>query len=94
LRPTFNENQLPPTSDQQPPAKDAPLPAPPRKVFAGLPSNPRSKGSGTPTSAKHMRGKSSTGFDIIKVNIPFPQTAHIKHSRKREWRISVPLLLL
>ncbi|KAF2659223.1 hypothetical protein K491DRAFT_203098 [Lophiostoma macrostomum CBS 122681] len=70
LRPTFNENQLPPTPDPQPPVKDTPLPVPPRKVFAGLPSNPRSKGSATPTSAQPLQSKSSTGFDIIKTSKP------------------------
>ncbi|KAF2709467.1 hypothetical protein K504DRAFT_455181 [Pleomassaria siparia CBS 279.74] len=41
-------------------------PAPPKKTFTlGLPPNPRARGQETPTSAKHVRGKSSTGFDLI-----------------------------
>ena len=92
IRPTFSaESQLPPTPDEQPaaPPKDSSLPLPPRKVFAGLPSNPSPRMKGpdppTPTSVKHTRGKSSTGFDLMKVNIPFPSKAYLKHSPQREW---------
>lgn len=69
-------NQLPPTPDED---DLAPAPAPPRKVFTavGLPSNPRAKG---PASPLHMRGKSSTGFNILKVHIhiPFPAPALVR----------------
>jgi hypothetical protein len=94
-RPTFSKSStsspLPPTPVEKPtpveqpsePKVEAPLPPPPRKVFAGLPSNPRSK---APEPTKHSRGKSSTGFDIMKVYLPFPKPAHLKHSRQREWR--------
>lgn len=61
-----------------PPAKEnekeaLPL-APPRKVFTGLPSNPRTKTPASPRSPLHLRGKSSTGFNILKVytHISFP----------------------
>lgn len=61
-------NQLPPTPEDDKTA----IPAPPRKVALGLPSNPRTKGG--PVSPKHVRGKSSTGFNLLKVRIqiPFP----------------------
>jgi hypothetical protein len=63
-----SSNQLPPT-----PPEDKSVPSPPRKalVGAGLPSNPRTK---TPMSPLHTRGKSSTGFNILKVliELPFP----------------------
>lgn len=106
-RPTFSKSslpsELPPTPDEQPPEPQAPArapapaPPPPRKVFAGLPSNPRAKSAETPTNVKHVRGKSSTGFDMMKVSITFPPPAHIRHSRKREWRcfhspVSIPIL--
>jgi hypothetical protein len=61
-------NQMPPT-----PEDDKSAPAPPRKVAAlGLPSNPRARGG--PISPMHVRGKSSTGFGLLKVRIhlPFP----------------------
>jgi hypothetical protein len=61
-------NQLPPT-----PEDDKSAPALPRKAAAlGLPSNPRARGG--PISPKHVRGKSSTGFGLLKVRIhlPFP----------------------
>ncbi|KAF1833814.1 hypothetical protein BDW02DRAFT_360939 [Decorospora gaudefroyi] len=60
------EAQLPPTPDED---IAAPVPAPPKKVFAGLPSNPRAKG---PSSPLHMRGKSSTGFHVLKAMRPAP----------------------
>jgi hypothetical protein len=70
-------NQLPPTPEED---KFAPAPAPPRKVFTGLglPSNPRAKGG--PISPKHVRGKSSTGFNLMKVRIhlPFPSPVLIR----------------
>jgi hypothetical protein len=60
--------QLPPTPDED---KDTIPLAPPRKVFTGLPSNPRAKG---PASPLYIRNKSSTGFNILKVytHISFP----------------------
>ncbi|CAO2657442.1 Nn.00g035680.m01.CDS01 [Neocucurbitaria sp. VM-36] len=63
-----NLNQLPPTPEEEKPALP---PAPPRKVFTGvgLPSNPRAKG---PASPLHVRGKSSTGFNILKAHRPAP----------------------
>ncbi|KAF2632559.1 hypothetical protein BU25DRAFT_417183 [Macroventuria anomochaeta] len=59
-------NQLPPT----PPEKKS-VPSPPRKalVGVGLPSNPRTK---QPMSPLHTRGKSSTGFNILKAQRPAP----------------------
>ncbi|KAF2741430.1 hypothetical protein EJ04DRAFT_3703 [Polyplosphaeria fusca] len=56
----------PPTSDKpSPPPVQAPVP--PRKMIPiGLPSNPRSRSPQAPPSAKHTRGKSSTGFNIMK----------------------------
>jgi len=61
--------ELPPTPDEE--KDEAKPPAPPKKVFTGLPSNPRGK---APASPLHMRGKSSTGFSVLKVYIrlPFP----------------------
>ncbi|KAH7402504.1 hypothetical protein BKA66DRAFT_564419 [Pyrenochaeta sp. MPI-SDFR-AT-0127] len=61
-------NQLPPTPDED---DVSAAPAPPRKAFTaiGLPSNPRAKG---PASPLHMRGKSSTGFNILKAHRPAP----------------------
>lgn len=92
-RPTFSKTSLPslppqPSSraEEQPSEAQRPPPPPPRKAFIGLPSNPRSKSTDA-RSPKHMRGKSSTGFDIMKVYIPFPQPAYIRHSRQREWRL-------
>lgn len=64
-------NHLPPTPEEDKFSTTAP--ALPRKTAAlGLPSNPRAKGG--PISPKHVRGKSSTGFDLLKVRIhlPFP----------------------
>lgn len=80
-------NQMPPT-----PQEESSLPTPPPKkagpfMGMGLPSNPRAKGQETP---KHVRGKSSTGFDMMKVCIaiaplrrsPFPSmSANIKVNR-------------
>ena len=45
--------------------------APPRKISTnpGLPSNPRPK---TPLSPLHVRGKSSTGFNLFKVCLRYP----------------------
>lgn len=69
-------NVLPPTPDQD---ENNAAPAPPRKVFAavGLPSNPRGR---SPPSPRHMRGKSSTGFNLLKVyiHIPFPAPVLIR----------------
>ncbi|KAL6703766.1 hypothetical protein ACN47E_009065 [Coniothyrium glycines] len=59
-------SQLPPTPDDE---KDSLPLAPPRKVFTGLPSNPRANG---PTSPLHLRGKSSTGLNILKAHRPAP----------------------
>jgi hypothetical protein len=71
-------NKLPPTPDEDKFTTAAP--APPRKVFTGLglPSNPRTKGG--PISPKHTRGKSSTGFNLLKVRIqlPFPSPVFIR----------------
>jgi hypothetical protein len=66
------QGQMPPTPEED---KSTTLaPAPPRKTFTplGLPSNPRAKGGSV--SPLHVRGKSSTGFDLLKVriSIPFP----------------------
>lgn len=61
-------NQLPLT-----PPEEKITPSPPSKALVGhgLPSNPRNK---QPMSPLHTRGKSSTGFNILKVliEIPFP----------------------
>lgn len=61
-----SSNQLPPT-----PPEEKTVPSPPRKalVGVGLPSNPRTK---QPMSPLHARGKSSTGFNILKVLIELP----------------------
>ncbi|KAF2030283.1 hypothetical protein EK21DRAFT_112004 [Setomelanomma holmii] len=66
--PTFN--QLPPTPDEDKVVNVAP--APPRKALTaiGLPSNPRARGG--PVSPKHVRGKSSTGFSLLKAQRPAP----------------------
>jgi hypothetical protein len=70
-RETSTQGELPPTPDEE--KNIAAAPAPPRKVFTalGLPSNPRARG---PPSPLHVRGKSSTGFNLMKVriSIPFP----------------------
>ncbi|KAF3040286.1 hypothetical protein E8E12_005816 [Didymella heteroderae] len=65
-------NQLPPT-----PPEEASAPSPPRKalVGAGLPSNPRTK---QPISPLHTRGKSSTGFNILKAQRPAPPVPTMK----------------
>ncbi|KAF2270874.1 hypothetical protein CC78DRAFT_538586 [Lojkania enalia] len=58
------ESRLPPTpeSDRSSPHP----PAPPKKTLPiGLPSNPRSRGQDA-SDVKHMRGKSSTGFNILQ----------------------------
>ncbi|KAF1939085.1 hypothetical protein EJ02DRAFT_265940 [Clathrospora elynae] len=60
------EAQLPPTPDEH--NDMAPL-APPKKVFTGLPSNPRLRALPSPL---HMRGKSSTGFNVLKAMRPAP----------------------
>ncbi|KAL1796824.1 hypothetical protein ACET3X_005364 [Alternaria dauci] len=59
--------QLPPTPDEE--QENAKVPAPPKKVFTGLPSNPRMK---APASPLHARGKSSTGFSVLKAMRPAP----------------------
>ncbi|KAH7406053.1 hypothetical protein DE146DRAFT_431961 [Phaeosphaeria sp. MPI-PUGE-AT-0046c] len=63
-------NHMPPTPEDD--KFSATAPAPPRKVFPalGLPSNPRAKGG--PISPKHVRGKSSTGFNLLKAQRPAP----------------------
>ena len=67
-------NQLPPT-----PPEEKSVPSPPRKalVGVGLPSNPRTK---QPLSPLHARGKSSTGFNILKVliELPFPSPVFLR----------------
>lgn len=67
-------NQLPPT-----PPEEKSTPSPPRKALigAGLPSNPRTK---QPLSPLHTRGKSSTGFNILKVlfELPFPSPVFLR----------------
>lgn len=69
-------NPLPPTPEEDKTA----APAPPKKVFTalGLPSNPRAKGG--PISPKHVRGKSSTGFNLltVRIQIPFPSPVLIR----------------
>ncbi|KAH7126754.1 hypothetical protein B0J11DRAFT_285406 [Dendryphion nanum] len=75
------EAPLPPP----PPEKEQlTLPPAPRKAL-GLPSNPRAKGQDTSMSSKHIRGKSSTGLDIMKVYtyLSPPKPAHLNHSRQR-----------
>jgi hypothetical protein len=52
----------PPTPDKEEPAA---VQNPPRKTL-GLPSNPR--GRSGPISPRHVRGKSSTGFNLLKVS--------------------------
>jgi hypothetical protein len=73
-QPRNMQAQLPPTPDED---KDATAPAPPQKAFTGLPSNPRAKG---PASPLHLRGKSSTGFNVLKVyiHIPFPSPVLVR----------------
>ncbi|KAG9187653.1 hypothetical protein G6011_05524 [Alternaria panax] len=61
------EAQLPPTPDEE--QEDVKVPAPPKRVFTGLPSNPRVK---APASPLHARGKSSTGFSVLKAMRPAP----------------------
>jgi hypothetical protein len=85
-RPDPSKSQL---SFELVPAPQEPLeetiaraPPPPRKAYVGLPSNPRAKAQ-EPT-VTHIRGKSSTGFDVIKVCLAFPAPAHIQHSRRGE----------
>jgi hypothetical protein len=72
-QPRNMQAQLPPTPDED---KDAAAPALPQKAF-GLPSNPRAKG---PASPLHLRGKSSTGFNVLKVyiHIPFPSPVLVR----------------
>ncbi|KAF2132292.1 hypothetical protein P153DRAFT_383181 [Dothidotthia symphoricarpi CBS 119687] len=59
--------QMPPT----PPEEDKVSPSPPRKALTntGSPSNPR---AGNLSSPLHQRGKSSTGFNILKAHRPAP----------------------
>jgi hypothetical protein len=57
-------NELPPTPEEDKFVAAAPVP--PRKAL-GLPSNPRARGG--PISPMHIRGKSSTGFGLLKVRI-------------------------
>lgn len=67
-------SQLPPT-----PPEENTVPSPPRKALVGLglPSNPRTK---QPASPLHARGKSSTGFNILKVliELPFPSPVFLR----------------
>lgn len=74
-QPRNMEAQLPPTPDEE--QEDDKVPAPPKKVFTGLPSNPRVK---APASPLHARGKSSTGFNVLKVYIrlPFPSPVLVR----------------
>jgi hypothetical protein len=58
--------RLPPTPDDE---KDTAGPTRPKQAFKGLPSNPRTN---PPASPLHMRGKSSTGFNVLKVYIHLP----------------------
>lgn len=80
---------LPPTPDDLPTEKIAPPPPVPRKVYVGLPSNPRARRQEPQPSVKHVRGKSSTSFDMVKVCLAFPAPAHIQNSRRGELRILV-----
>ncbi|KAH8707172.1 hypothetical protein GQ44DRAFT_491189 [Phaeosphaeriaceae sp. PMI808] len=68
-------NQLPPTPEED--KVNTAAPAPPRKAVAalGLPSNPR---RGGPISPKHVRGKSSTGFNLLKAQRPAPRPPMMK----------------
>lgn len=68
------EAELPPTPEEE---QDTRVPVPPKKVFTGLPSNPRIK---APASPLHFRGKSSTGFNVLKVYIclPFPSPVLVR----------------
>ncbi|PSN69971.1 hypothetical protein BS50DRAFT_585460 [Corynespora cassiicola Philippines] len=61
-RPAAMGSQMPPTPEENP------LPPPPKKALApvGLPSNPRGTKLQHEASIKHLRGKSSTGFDMMK----------------------------
>jgi hypothetical protein len=71
-------NKLPPTPAEEKFAATAP--APPRKAV-GLPSNPRARGGLVgPVSPMHIRGKSSTGFNLLKVriHISFPPPVHFR----------------
>ncbi|CAE7205866.1 PAT1 domain containing protein [Pyrenophora teres f. teres] len=68
--------ELPPTPDEE--KDEAKPPAPPKKVFTGLPSNPRGK---APASPLHMRGKSSTGFNVLKAMRPAPPPPNVPDMR-------------
>jgi hypothetical protein len=59
--------QLPPTPDEE----EDTVPTMPKQAYKGLPSNPRAN-TNAPASPMHMRGKSSTGFNVLKVYIHFP----------------------
>ncbi|KAF2823574.1 hypothetical protein CC86DRAFT_372506 [Ophiobolus disseminans] len=64
-------NQLPPTPEEDKTSTLAPAPPPKAFTALGLPSNPRAKGG--PISPKHVRGKSSTGFNLLmKAQRPAP----------------------
>ncbi|KAI4956357.1 hypothetical protein J4E91_000568 [Alternaria rosae] len=65
-KPRNTDAELPPTPEEE---QDTRVPAPPKKVFTGLPSNPRVK---APASPLHFRGKSSTGFNVLKAMRPAP----------------------
>jgi hypothetical protein len=73
-KPRNMDAELPPTPEEE---QDTRVPAPPKKVFTGLPSNPRVK---APASPLHFRGKSSTGFNVLKVYIrlPFPSPVVVR----------------
>lgn len=75
---------LPPAPIDMPSTQQASVPPPPRKVYGGLPSNPRAKDQNlsATTSMKHSRGKSSTSFEVMKVCIAVPQPAHTSHATK------------
>jgi hypothetical protein len=66
--------RLPPTPDDE---KDTAGPTRPKQAFKGLPSNPRAN---PPASPLHMRGKSSTGFNVLKVyiHLPFPSSVLVR----------------
>jgi hypothetical protein len=72
---------LPPTPDELPVEKKAPLPPPPRKVYAGLPSNPRARSQDKTVPIKSIQAKgSNTAFDISKVCISIPKPVHIRYA--------------
>ncbi|KAG9379106.1 hypothetical protein A1F94_010875 [Pyrenophora tritici-repentis] len=75
-QPRNMQAELPPTPDEE--KDEAKPPAPPKKVFTGLPSNPRGKALASPL---HMRGKSSTGFNVLKAMRPAPPPPNVPDVR-------------